>query len=129
MKMRIEKVSYQKTFSIGPYLTDKVGVEISLDEGDDMHSVLHNARNLVDHWHKEANPHLYNIDRPIPQPIEDSLLNKYLSTPKEKNIADEKIEILIDNSKTLQDLAELKPKCTTNELIKLYMDKIKSLTK
>jgi hypothetical protein len=57
--MKIEKVTYQKTYSIGPYLTDRVGFEASHD-GNDAKEVLSTLEAIADAWHKEAHPHLYN---------------------------------------------------------------------
>src|ERR1700743_2881012 len=64
--MRITKVTYQKTYSIGPYLTDRVGFEADLDgnNGVDLfpetpESALSQLKELADKWHKKSNPHLY----------------------------------------------------------------------
>lgn len=64
--MKIEKVSYQKAYIIGPYLQEKVGFEASID-GDSPEEVLSKLRKMADDWHKENNPHL---DAPMPgQPL------------------------------------------------------------
>lgn len=64
--MKITKVSYQKTYSIGPYLTDRVGFEADIDTSNDKdlfpdtpESALSELRKLADEWHKANNPHLY----------------------------------------------------------------------
>src|ERR1700743_1051617 len=57
--MKIVKVSYNKTFATGPYLNDKVGIEIELDEWDSPDDCLDKAKSTVEQWHKEANPHVY----------------------------------------------------------------------
>jgi len=56
--MKIEKISYQKAFVIGPYLQDRVGVEIALEEGDSMEGVLDCAKKYIENWHKTAHPDL-----------------------------------------------------------------------
>lgn len=56
--MKIERVSYQKTFSIGPYLTEKIGIEIQLDDTDQPHDILTEAKRIVEGWHIEKNPGL-----------------------------------------------------------------------
>lgn len=54
--MKIDKISYQKAFVIGPYLQHRIGVEIFLDEGEKPESVLSMAKGIVDSWHKAQYP-------------------------------------------------------------------------
>jgi hypothetical protein len=53
--MKIEKVSYQKAYVIGPYLQEKVGFEASID-GDSPEEVLSKLRKMADEWHRANNP-------------------------------------------------------------------------
>lgn len=55
--MKIDKVSYQKAYIIGPYLQEKIGFEASID-GDSPEEVLSKLRTMADDWHKENNPGL-----------------------------------------------------------------------
>lgn len=67
--MKITKVSYQKTYSIGPYLTDRVGFEAEPSndwvredgklEWETPEIILSRLENLADEWHKKEHPHLY----------------------------------------------------------------------
>ncbi len=57
--MKIERVSYQKTFSIGPYLTDKVGIESGVDAGETPELVLTTLKAIAEEWHKVSNISLY----------------------------------------------------------------------
>lgn len=57
--MKVDKVSYQKAFIIGPYLQEKVGIEIQLDEGENPDAVLGIAKGIVETWHRAANKELY----------------------------------------------------------------------
>lgn len=57
--MKIEKVSYQKAYIIGPYLQEKVGFEASYNPNEETaEDVLSKLRKMADEWHKENNPHL-----------------------------------------------------------------------
>lgn len=58
--MPITTVTYQKTYPIGPFLNEKIGIEISLGENQDAKEALSEAKKLADQFHQEANPHLYN---------------------------------------------------------------------
>lgn len=65
--MRISKVTYQKSFVIGPYLQEKVGVEVDIPEEDYgnlppsdyetlSNAALDYAKGVVEEWHKKSNP-------------------------------------------------------------------------
>lgn len=54
--MKITTVSYQKAFVIGPYLQEKVGLEASLDPGDDEQGVLEWLKEKVEKFHADNNP-------------------------------------------------------------------------
>jgi hypothetical protein len=63
--MKIEKVTYQKAFVVGPYLQERIGIEIQLDDADTPQYVLNQAKAIVEGWHKEANPHLFVEGGPL----------------------------------------------------------------
>jgi len=69
--MQITSVTYQKTYSIGPYLTERIGVEASIDEGQDPKIVLSELKKLCDEVNEANNPHLA---QPIAQPPEPEKL-------------------------------------------------------
>lgn len=58
--MNITKVTYQKAFVVGPYLQEKIGVEIDINEpaGDRVEFALDMAKEIVEKWHKDNNPPL-----------------------------------------------------------------------
>lgn len=58
--MKINTVTYQKAFVIGPYLQEKVGIEVQLDEGESPDTVLDIAKGIVETWHRAANKELYD---------------------------------------------------------------------
>lgn len=54
--MHIDRIAYQKTFNIGSYQSERIGVEIVLNEGDSAKEALDTARNLVHEYHQETAP-------------------------------------------------------------------------
>lgn len=109
--MKIDKISFVKTFATGPYLNDKVGIEISLDEGDDSGTALDIAKKTVEQWHQSANPHLY-------QERKEWTLGTDLAPHMKTEISygpipiiskeTEKLEIAIDNAETEDQLKKIK---------------------
>lgn len=114
--MKITKVTYQKTYSIGPYLTDRVGFEADLSEDwarvegelkwETPEMVLSNLRKMADEWHKKENQHLYE-ERIVPT-TKDSFFHEPTSPSPIINIQHEKIQIAIENAKTLDELKDIK---------------------
>lgn len=58
--MNITKVTYQKAFVVGPYLQEKIGIEIEIDSrcGEMPEFALDHAKEIVERWHKDNNPPL-----------------------------------------------------------------------
>ena len=42
------------------YINESIGVEVQLDEGDDPATCLSKAKELVEKYHRDSNPQLYN---------------------------------------------------------------------
>jgi len=51
--MKFTQVSYQKTFNLGSYQSERIGVEIELSEGESPKEALDTAKQLVEEYHKE----------------------------------------------------------------------------
>lgn len=66
--MTIDRITYTKTFATGPYLNEKIGVEIQLDAGEQPENALDMAKRTVEVWHKINNPHLDHSTKPMVQP-------------------------------------------------------------
>jgi len=71
--MQINQVSYQKTFNLGNYSSERIGVEILLNEGEDAKEALNTAKALVEEYHKQTNDFpmpfhtVTNVDQPLPE--------------------------------------------------------------
>jgi hypothetical protein len=64
----IKSVSYTRSYVIGAFLQEKIGVEIELAENQDPLEAILEAKKLTDTAHEQANPHLYNGIQPISEP-------------------------------------------------------------
>ncbi len=82
--MPITSISYNRTYAIGPFLNEKIGVEISLDENQCPLEALAEAKKITDQFHLDANPNMADqntapiINEPLPEiqvekPIEQIL--------------------------------------------------------
>jgi hypothetical protein len=54
--MKIDRISYQKTFNIGSYQSERIGVEIEINEGEDAKEALSTAKALVHEFYMEGVP-------------------------------------------------------------------------
>lgn len=57
--MTIKSISYSKTIPTGPYMNEKIGIEADLGENESPEEALTKASMLIDKWHRESNPQLY----------------------------------------------------------------------
>ena len=97
--MYIEKVNYQKTFNLGNYSYEKIGVELVLHQGESADKALDIAKELVEEYHKRnfvaVNPDYEHL---VEYPVSDSI-----KTQSPKTLA-EKTKQFIDECKTVEDL-------------------------
>lgn len=61
-KMIVKNVIYNKVFSLGNYENEKIGVEIEVQEGDDIQQVMQKARQFVEFNHS-VNGYINQIDQ------------------------------------------------------------------
>lgn len=57
--MKITTVSYQRTYNLGSYNSEKIGLEADIEEGEDIQFVVCNLKHECDQIHQKNNPHLY----------------------------------------------------------------------
>ena len=72
--MKIDKISYQKTYPTGQYANEKIGMEATLDPGEDIQFAMCNLKHECDEIHQKNNPHLYQNNNSLyssEQPIEN----------------------------------------------------------
>jgi hypothetical protein len=115
--MNIEKVSYQKTFNLGNYSSERIGVDVNINAGEDAMEAIEVARKLVNENFEKNNPHLVTPDIPIiPKHLEGyakgnfnvsgndervDLLNSYVKDKKAQ------LPLLVDQIKSVTDLKVL----------------------
>lgn len=68
--MKTTSINYSKVFSLGNYENEKIGVEIEIQEGDDIQKVIQTAREFVEFNHKlnGLNTELEQLERIINNP-------------------------------------------------------------
>lgn len=57
--MPIITVNYQKTYNLGNYSSERIGIEISINEGQNPKEALQEAKKLADEFHLDNNKGLY----------------------------------------------------------------------
>lgn len=57
--MIVKTVSYQKTFNLGNYCSERIGLEMELEEGKTIEETLDEAKKIATEWHEANNPQLY----------------------------------------------------------------------
>jgi hypothetical protein len=117
--MHIQVINYQKTFNLGNYSSERIGVEIAVNAGEDAKEALATARQLVEEYHKE------NL-KPIPQQVYEESV-EVIPTQSKKTL-NEKTKAFIDACKTIEELKTWEVFSKINqELLEYYKKKLKSL--
>jgi hypothetical protein len=107
--MHFKEVSFTKIYANSSFLNDRIGVVVSINEGEDAMQALHEAAKLSDAFHKERNPEVYKHNEKPLTAEEASLLEDI------KNATDAKKLGMIKNHLT----DALKP---------YYAEKLKTFT-
>ena len=121
--MHIQTINYTRTFNLGNYSSEKIGVEFSLNQGESANKALDIARDLVEEYHKQNVIRLkelgYFYDEQVPEEI--------IPTQSKKTLA-EKTKEFIDSCKTRDELKAWELMSKSNpELLKHYNNKLNTL--
>jgi hypothetical protein len=119
--MHIEKVNYQKVFNLGSYTSERIGVELLLEKGDNAKFALEEAKKLVEEFHKQNHGPIVKQEEEF-EPV--SVLQRLKVIPKE-TIA-EKTKALIDICKNVDELKSWKLMAETHKLMDYYNAKLKT---
>ena len=116
--MKIDRVSYQKVYAVAAYVTERIGVEASIDEGQDPKFVLAELKKLCDEVNQANNPHLYANQKPnavYPLTPDDVFTERLMQMP---DINEEEIDppSLINQMTT----------CTSPVVFKIYKNLVKT---
>ncbi len=52
--MKTKSVHYSKVFNLGDYQNEKIGVDIEIEEGDQVQNVIDKAKDFVENQHQLA---------------------------------------------------------------------------
>ena len=101
--MQISKVTYKKTYNLGNFSSERIGVEIEINAGEDAKNALDVAKSLVEEYHKQSSaeypmPHIEEIEIPIISKATKELLKDNLQirepTLEEQIMSCEEIKVL-----------------------------------
>jgi hypothetical protein len=121
--MHIQTINYTRTFNLGNYSSEKIGVEFSLNQGESANKALDIARELVEEYHKQNVIRLkelgYFYNEQVPEEV--------IPTQSKKTLA-EKTKDFIDSCKTKEELKAWELMSKSNpELLKHYNNKLNTL--
>ena len=120
--MHIQTINYTRTFNLGNYSSEKIGVEFALNEGESANKALDYARELVEEYHKQNVIKLKDLNE-FYQEIPDEII----PTQSKKSLAEKTIEF-INACKTKDELRAWELMAKNNpEVLESYNAKHKSL--
>lgn len=137
--MKVTSVSFKKIFPIAQFINQTIGVEVSVDEGEDAGDALDFAKETVESWHmasqiadeaKKRNGLTAEEYRVLTTPVHLEVKPwqpPFKDVSGEINRNDEKIEIAIDNANTIEELGALRANLPVS-LNSMYMKKLNELT-
>ena len=119
--MHIQTVSYTRTFNLGNYSSEKIGVEFSLNQGESANKALDIARDLVEEYHKQNVARLKELD------LFYDGKEEIIQTHSKQTLA-EKTKSFIDSCKTKEELKAWELMSKSNpELLEHYNNKLNTL--
>ena len=126
--MHIQTVNYTRTFNLGNYSSEKIGVEFSINQGESANEALDHARNLVEEYHSKNVARLKEITEFLG--VNDSYqeeINEMIPTQSKQTLA-EKTKQFIDLCKTKEELKAWELMSKSNpELLEHYNNKLNTL--
>lgn len=128
--MHIQTVSYTRTFNLGNYSSEKIGVEFALNQGESANKALDVARELVEQYHAEnvkRQRELYEQTVGFTEAPIALYSDEIIPTQSKKTIT-EKTKDFIDSCKTQKELKAWELMSKNNpELLEHYNNKLKTL--
>ena len=121
--MHIQTIIYQRTFNLGNYSSEKIGVEFAINQGESANKALDIARELVEDYHKQNVAKLKDLGYFNNEQITEEVI----PSQSKKSLA-EKTKEFIDSCKTKEELKawELMAK-SNSELLEHYNNKLKTI--
>ena len=121
--MHIQTIIYQRTFNLGNYSSEKIGVEFAINQGESANKALDIARELVEDYHKQNVAKLKDLGY-----FNNEQITEEVIPTQSKKSLDEKTKEFIDACKTEEELRawELMSK-SNSELLQHYNNKLNLL--
>jgi hypothetical protein len=123
--MHIQTIHYTRTFNLGNYSSEKIGVEFALNPGESADKALDNARQLVEEYHKKSVKQIEEAGLYFEQ--DEPIVEKIIPTQSKKTLT-ERTKEFINSCTTKQELKAWELMCKNNpELLEYYNNKLKNL--
>ena len=120
--MHIQTINYTRTFNLGNYSSEKIGVEFALNEGESATKALDYARELVEEYHKQNVIKLKDLNE-----FYQEVTVEIITTQSKKTLAEKTAEF-INLCKTRDELKAWELMAKNNpDLMEIYNAKLKSL--
>jgi hypothetical protein len=123
--MHIQTINYTRTFNLGNYSSEKIGVEFALNPGESADKALDNARQLVEEYHKKS---VKQIEEAAIYFQQDEPINEKVIPTQSKKTLTERTKEFINSCTTKQELKAWELMCKNNsELLEYYNNKLNNL--
>ena len=123
--MHIQTINYTRTFNLGNYSSEKIGVEFALNPGESADKALDNARQLVEEYHKKSVKQIEESGLYFEQ--DEPIVEKVIPTQSKKTLT-ERTKEFINSCTTKQELKAWELMCKNNsELLEYYNNKLNNL--
>jgi hypothetical protein len=123
--MHIQTINYTRTFNLGNYSSEKIGVEFSLNPGESADKALDNARQLVEEYHKKSVKQIEEAGLYFEQ--DEPIADKIIPTQSKKTLT-ERTKEFIDSCTTKEELKAWELMSKNNaELLEHYNNKLKTI--
>ena len=118
--MHIQTIVYQRTFNLGNYSSEKIGVEFAINQGESATKALDIARDLVEEYHKQNVTRLKDLGD-FYQEVPDEII----PTQSKQTLAQKTIQF-INACKTKHELKAWELMTKSNpEVLESYNAKLK----
>jgi len=123
--MHIQTINYTRTFNLGNYSSEKIGVEFALNPGESADKALDNAKQLVEEYHKKSVKQIEEAGLYFEQ--DEPIVEKVIPTQSKKTLT-ERTKEFINSCTTKQELKAWELMCKNNsELLEYYNNKLNNL--
>lgn len=123
--MHIQTINYTRTFNLGNYSSEKIGVEFALNPGESADKALDNARQLVEEYHKKSLKQIEEAGYYFEQ--DEPIVEKVIPTQSKKTLT-ERTKEFIDSCNTVEELKAWELMSKNNpELQEHYNNKLNNL--